>query len=1137
MDLTKIIKIINKRNENDYTDFMQLCENYKSTDSEYANLLLEYFFSNPSLQSDSFYLLIAQVLKDNNIKAARYFYLIDIINNEKKYASCLSIYGESGIFFDCEWKTLLKQEMYDPLVGAYYFKDKKKDKMINRLINKSKKIDNQLKIEKLLKKAASTNDCYALYELGMFYYKNNNESEALKYLSMSGQRHYHDAAMFLANFCKNQGNHELEIEYLIKGFKKDNPNDYLNIINKLREYNMGLEPIYKTLEWNVYRSDELCYQLAKMYETGDYVQKDELSAYALYICSRGFSDSNKHLENIANNLYHVYKANCDEFLNKFIEQHENKKEEKKQEKELKKNEQLSLISLYPDKQINLNPDYKSYKMLFDKKGQLAEREKFYKKALTKKRAFEIIPLLEKAAECGHHRALLALYDYYQDMDFKKAHEYITICKNTYTGDDKEFIEQLNQKFNLSTKLMKEESDRLYLKRQEQLKIEQEIKRKQEEEKRILLEKQMEEERINNPLSLDKDPEYENIYEDDVDHKNSVDAYAQCLLTKDVPEIVNRLLKAAKLNHPKAIKKLIEYYYGNNEISLAKEWLLIGLRNNVELDDEVSNWKEIDLELAILFASRGYYEGIKYLDKTKDLILTENQIIQIASSATKNNGAFEFLYKYISPTNMEKAIDYAINAAYLGNEKLVYELIGNRIHEKTNPQLVRYLLDTKDTLISDQKNWLLIDVFQVERLSKQFGILHSRENLFNHLLKMQYTSDLTLREKVWIKIGHCYECGYGVEKDLLQASKYYKPYNMKLANECLDKYKYEHGGKNEVLEKAQVLMNKYPCPELDKLLSMDVTQAKLIVNKYGSMPSSIVEKEIIHRDYMLKKGFRIKELYDNLGYYRGDELANKINKNSNTNNQAYNTNINNSQVIINEEILDLPVSENNVKFVMFGKLSKDPNNPESDNYSANIFFPACYCTKLFREYRKQDINLYGSMEAFYCKSLYIDGILVNSHPFSHHLNLTLPAGFHSVEATFEIVQNYSGSIHSSSVYRRSESSDYLYVCNAKNKTFRFTKTLKINNFKVVPGKNIYLSFFAVVYGKWRRLHDAYSGEYVGKERIGVISDFVFVCDSETQVKSSNDYRHLSTDDFIKIEDIGKVKYHPLMPLSNSEEIVK
>ena len=223
--------------------------------------------------------------------------------------------------------------------------------------------------------------------------------------------------------------------------------------------------------------------------------------------------------------------------------------------------------------------------------------------------------------------------------------------------------------------------------------------------------------------------------------------------------------------------------------------------------------------------------------------------------------------------------------------------------------------------------------------------------------------------------------------------------------------------------------------------------------------------------------------------------------------------------------------------MFGKLSKDPNNPESDNYSANIFFPACYCTKLFREYRKQDINLYGSMEAFYCKSLYIDGILVNSHPFSHHLNLTLPAGFHSVEATFEIVQNYSGSIHSSSVYRRSESSDYLYVCNAKNKTFRFTKTLKINNFKVVPGKNIYLSFFAVVYGKWRRLHDAYSGEYVGKERIGVISDFVFVCDSETQVKSSNDYRHLSTDDFIKIEDIGKVKYHPLMPLSNSEEIVK
>ena len=319
--------------------------------------------------------------------------------------------------------------------------------------------------------------------------------------------------------------------------------------------------------------------------------------------------------------------------------------------------------------------------------------------------------------------------------------------------------------------------------------------------------------------------------------------------------------------------------------------------------------------------------------------------------------------------------------------------------------------------------------------------------------------------------------------------------------------------------------------------MDVTQAKLIVDKYGSMPSSIVEKEMIHRDYMLKRGFSIKELYSNTGYYKGDELVNKINKNENVNTNEKTNEVISNKIEIPQEILNLPVSENNVKFVMFGKLIKDPNNPESDNHCRNIFFPACFDTKLYREHRNHDISLFGTMEAFYCKSLYVDGILVNSHPFSHHLNLTLPAGMHSVEATFVIIQNYNGSIHSTSVYRRSESSNYLYNCKTKDESFKFTKTMRINNFMVVPGQNIYLAFFAVVYGEWRRLYDAFSGEYVGKERMNVVRDFVFTCDSESQVRRSRDYSHLSTDDFISIEDIGKCMYYPLIGLSNSSEKVK
>ena len=1138
MNLNEIVKIIEERNSNNYSNFYKIYDEYKSTNPEYVNLLLELLFSNEIMFIDNFYIVLAEGLKEYGLKSARFFYLYDIIKKEKtsKYR-IYNIYGESGIYFDCEWKTLLKQEMYEDLVGAYYFKNKKKERMINRLINKSKKIDNPKKIEKILKKAASTDDCYPIHELGMFYYQNNNKEEAIRYLSQSGDRHYYDSAAFLANLYMEEGNHELEIKYLLYSLRKDNPSDYSNIISKLKKYNMSLKPIYKTLEWNVYRSDELCYLLATMYENGEYVEKDELCAYALYLCSNGYSDAVIHMENIAQNLLSVYKLNSDTILDKFIQEYKNERKAKEEEKEKKAKEKADLIALYPDRKIELNPDYKSYVMLFDKKGQLANREKYYKKALLEKRAYKIIPLLEKAAEEGHHRALLALYDYYKDSDYKKAYDYALICRNTYTGNDLEFKEELKQKFESIEKIMKEESDRLWKERQEELRKKREEEEKLANEERILMEKKLQEELINNPLLLDKDPNYEDIFEDDINYKKAIEAYKKALSTNDVSKIVDNLREAAKFNHPKAIKKLIEYYYDNN-IDEARKWLIIGLRNNVDLDDEVSNWKEIDLDLALKLAFNGYREGIKYLENVNNLELSDIQIYQIEDAADQYNGAFEFLYNYMLPINKEKAIEYAINAAYLGNEKLVFELIGERIHEKTSPKLVRYLLDTKDTKVSDQKNWLLIDIYQIEHLAKIFGIpFYGSNYTFKHLMKMKNATDLTIKEKVWRKIAYYYESGIGIEKDLYKAAEYYKPYDKIAATNCINKYKYETVGIHEVLKKADILMKKYPCPELDRLLSMDVTQAKLIVEKYGSFPSSIVEKDMIHRDYMLKKGYKIKELYSNTGIYIGDEIdSRQMKQNVPKNNENVETPIINPIITHENNFVDLKVNDNNVKFVMFGKLNADPNNPERDNHAANIYFPANFYTDMYRKNRKESIKMYGAMETFYCESLFIDGVLINTHPFSNHLNLTLQAGYHSVKATFVIELNFSGSLHSTSVYNRTLSSDYLYNCAAKNKTFRYKKTFAIDNFIITPGQDLYLTFFANIYGVWKRLYDANTGEYVGKERMNVISDFAFVSKIESQIRENKNYRHLSDSDFINIDDIGKLKYHPLYDLSQSEEKV-
>lgn len=1110
MNNKELLKLIKERNDQISSSASLLYDYLYSINKEDGcNFLLELFFEGKENCISNDYFKIAEIFEDNNLKAARYLYLYDIVANTKKY-SFTGINGYSGIYFDNKWKELLSKEIREPLY-AFYLEDKKHIKKIKKLVEKSKATDNLKKKEKLLLKTVKYDDGYSLYELASFYYKNGNKDSAFEYFEKSFKREYPDAAIFLADYYHELKDVDKEINYLIGSIRRDEHALLYRLLKLLEENNRTLDRAYRYLEWNVYRDNSLFYELARFYETGKYCEKDELCAYILYMCARGYNDSNQKLTELRKSLGEIYKEKNNIVLNNIVDKINDETLEKKETNKKRKEEINKLNAQYPPINITLNPDVKSYEMLFDKKGALKERERLYKVALKAKEPYEIIPALEEAAKANHHNALLALFEIYKDYDIEKAYFYITALKNTYTRDDdlKVSIKNIFEEYHQKREKILEEN---YQKQQKLI----------AEEKKRLEEIALEEKR-NNPLGLDKEPNYQRENESDVVYEKGVAFYQEALSKRDINEIVNALEKAADNQHPKAIYHLLEYYQEKDQKAFKK--LFIQALNLDHQLIELSDFQiDFEFEIELLRSKKEF--AFEILDRYVNKEFTEEDLKFIEDYAFVNDNYYiqksclSFLIEYHSTRSSEKDIYYCYlyNKACNDDQKLIKCISKYVSLSNPNPLKQIYI----DVLFEEQyKNdidvtLLIYDILMNNNILKNLKLPYNYSDGVKLLHSLEPLLNKYNKRKVYSVLAKHYETR---TSNILKAIEYYDLCKDKeKANELRKKYNYDKMWERKQNDQAEELMRGYPCAELDEMLSKDITKAKNIVKVYGSFDRSVVIKDMIERDRLLNMGFTLNQMYNDLGHFEGYKLAGKTPNKQNVSAVK--------PVTINQETSVIEPIENDVKVCLFGKISSDPNDPDHKYHSNDHFLASASICEIYRQNKDWSIATYGSMQGFYIEEFLINGTKFNDAPFYHHLNLTLSPGSYDIQITVKVIQNYPGYMPSTYALNRSDAGSYFVKSNVKNKTFRFKKTFKIDKYNIHPGQVYYIAVFAIVLGEWYRIYDQYSKRYEGKERKNVYSDFSILAKPETSIKNDERFFHLNENDFISIDDIGKPQYDPL-----------
>ena len=226
-------------------------------------------------------------------------------------------------------------------------------------------------------------------------------------------------------------------------------------------------------------------------------------------------------------------------------------------------------------------------------------------------------------------------------------------------------------------------------------------------------------------------------------------------------------------------------------------------------------------------------------------------------------------------------------------------------------------------------------------------------------------------------------------------------------------------------------------------------------------------------------------------------------------------------------------ENNLRVILMGYIKSDPNDPDYPRKIASKYFSAAHHTDVYRKNMEHMKGSYGDFEAFYVESLVINGRKINSHPFAHHLNLTVEPGTYDAEITVVVKHHFAGYVPSKLASERPNASEFWPTNVAKKRWVKYRKTLT-KQITVLPGKVGNLVYFVELLGEWYRVYDQYSGSYEGKEFKNVFTEFTLIKTTNSAIQKESYrgglYYQLSDEDFITVDDIGKKEYDPFSPIS-------
>lgn len=812
MDKITLEKILEERKTKNYNVLLSSLFKFDIETRHY--LLAEFMLNGLIYKYDYIMSYLISTCKDLYKKNYEYLYLLNIANNkEPKY-------------YYNEYIKKLEQK-YDNLYINPKLNNDKESKIL-RKIKKANKIELFEKKEKILLKLEKYDDPRVYHELGLLYF-NTNRNLSFIYFDKAFNLGYRQSGIIMSNSLHKNKKIDKEIEILYKSLAKDDPETTLRLYNLLLQYNKPIDNIIPYfLDGVVFEEKlniQLIYELAKLYEEGKALEKDNFAAYILYYTCNDYKDSLDKKEKLKEILLNEYTPILDKLLDEYyikvleeynkelkekelIELERQKlKEKEEKEKQIKlelerrqeeenqrKIEELKKFYIEKKLIIDENPEetkgYKENYKAYNKKIEL------YKKALEHKDSekYIFIPLMEAAADKGHTKAMMLLYHYYLGINDYLAHSYLEKAYYASNYEAKSYYERYQEKLEEENRIKEEQEKER--KKQERL-----LKQKEEKER---LKKEKEEQKLKEEIYKNETKELIDLY------KNDLNLFSQLFLqaekeNEEAINIINRCFYHKNLNN-KFISILETLSISN--IKYAQNFLY----------DYYLNFLN-DRGLAGLFIKQ----------------LFDSNITSLLNKILEDINIFD---------NIKKT----------SNDELYKVIIECVFNNKHNDDIIKY---TEGTLYSHYE------------IAKNYGYDTNYEKSFNILKKLITSDNKFVQRQSSYRVAKMYETGQGTQKDILKAIEIYE---MLGSNIYADKLKESYNKKIELEanEKFRIdLINKYSHPKFDEFLKLYPERGKQIMNIYMiHATKKELEKELISRNKLLNEGIPASKIYEKRNYVSG-----------------------------------------------------------------------------------------------------------------------------------------------------------------------------------------------------------------------------------------------------------------------------
>lgn len=401
-------------------------------------------------------------------------------------------------------------------------------------------------------------------------------------------------------------------------------------------------------------------------------------------------------------------------------------------------------------------------------------------------------------------------------------------------------------------------------------------RKRAEEERLERERKAEIERKKweDPLGLDKNPEYTRYNgQNTAKYREGVALYEKAINTHGEDAVVKALTLAGVAGHKKAMMALAEYYHKKDE-GEAKAWVE-KYAEHFDLGELLgSRWKWT-IEECLLYMSSKVESVQNEAGQTLENLNAKKytQAEQVALKALAEGGniyAVRAYAKWVKNKDVKEWEKYAYKLALDGDEEAIKSIVASEgdLKLSSSTEYVT-LLNAPSCSHVPVVRWQRYRALSNRELANKLGVDYSLEKAFGCLKSLEKDAKAhDLKKKVFLELARCYEYGIGTDVALWYASKHYEGYDDKKAKDCL--MRYEAKAEGERRERFAIkLMEKYPCAELSRLLISSAPEhAKKIISEYKKTLPERLETELKERDEYLKYGFKLSEIYDADGKFTG-----------------------------------------------------------------------------------------------------------------------------------------------------------------------------------------------------------------------------------------------------------------------------